>query len=42
VASNPNTPIEILEWLGEDFPEAVTGNPIFNILLLENPHNRFF
>jgi Leucine rich repeat variant len=37
VASNPNTPIEILERLGAKFPEAIINNPIFSILLLEDP-----
>jgi 3-methyladenine DNA glycosylase AlkC len=40
VASNPNTPIETLEKLCETFPEAITGNPVFNLLLLENPYSR--
>lgn len=37
VASNPNTPAEVLFELSEEFPEAVTANPIFDILILENP-----
>jgi hypothetical protein len=41
VASNPNTTIEVLEKLGQEFPEAVTGNPIFNLLTLINPDSRF-
>jgi transcriptional regulator with XRE-family HTH domain len=41
VASNPNTPIEILERLGAEFPESIINNPIFNILLLENPNCKF-
>jgi hypothetical protein len=41
LASNPNTPVKVLEKLGEKFPEAITGNPVFNLLLLENPDSRF-
>ncbi|MCL1475589.1 DUF2336 domain-containing protein [Argonema antarcticum] len=41
VASNPNTPTEILLKLGEEFPELITVNPIFNMLLLENPESSF-
>lgn len=40
VASNPNTPIVILEQLGKEFPEIIISNPIFNLLLLENPDSR--
>ena len=36
VASNPNTPVNVLQKLGEEFPDAITDNPIFNLLLLEN------
>lgn len=35
VASNPNTPTEVLWQLGVDFPEAVLNNPIFELLQLE-------
>lgn len=35
VASNPNTPTDILWQLGLDFPEAIMGNPIFQLLQLE-------
>jgi hypothetical protein len=41
VAGNPNTPIAILEKLGKEFPEAITDNPIFSLLLLENPDGEF-
>ncbi len=41
VASNPNTPVEILEILGAEFPERVIKNPIFNLLLLENSSSYF-
>lgn len=41
VASNPNTPTKILLKLGEEFPEIITANPIFNLLLLENPQSYF-
>ena len=36
VASNPSTPVNVLQHLGEEFPDAITDNPIFNLLLLEN------
>jgi hypothetical protein len=35
VASNPNTPTDILWQLGIDFPEAILNNPIFELLQLE-------
>ncbi len=35
VASNPNTPTDILWQLGLDFPEAILSNPIFQLLQLE-------
>ena len=41
MANNPNTPVEILENLGEEFPDEITANPIFNLLLLENPESKF-
>ena len=41
VAGNPNTPVKILEKLGEEFPDAIVANPIFNLLLIENPENKF-
>ena len=36
VASNPNTPTDILWQLGVDFPETVLLNPIFALLQLEH------
>jgi hypothetical protein len=36
VASNPNTPTEILWQLGIDFPEAILNNPVFELLQLEH------
>ncbi|MDZ8064416.1 MAG: hypothetical protein RMY64_02080 [Nostoc sp. DedQUE08] len=41
VAKNPNTPTEVLLKLGKEFPDAITANPIFNLLLLENPESHF-
>ena len=41
VASNPNTLTEILVKLGKEFPEAITANPIFNLLFLEDPNSKF-
>ena len=41
VASNPNTPVETLEKLGKKFPDEITANPIFELLLLENPESKF-
>ena len=41
VAGNPNTPVETLEKLGEEFSDAIVANPIFDLLLLENPENKF-
>jgi hypothetical protein len=35
VASNPNTPTDILWQLGIDFPEAILKNPVFELLQLE-------
>ncbi len=35
VASNPNTPTDILWQLGLDFPEAILSNPIFQLLQFE-------
>ena len=37
VASNPNTPTEILFQLGIEFPYELLENPVFSLLLLENP-----
>ena len=41
VAGNPNTPVETLEKLGKEFPDAIVENPIFDLLLLENPESKF-
>ncbi|MEM6753921.1 MAG: hypothetical protein AAF630_13200 [Cyanobacteria bacterium P01_C01_bin.38] len=38
VAGNPNTPTEILLELGADFPQQLLDNPVFSLLLLENPN----
>ena len=38
IAENPNTPTEILLKLGTEFPREVLDNPIFDLLLLENPN----
>ncbi|WP_310429838.1 hypothetical protein [Chamaesiphon sp. VAR_48_metabat_135_sub] len=35
VASNPNTPTDVLWQLGIDFPEAILSNPIFELLQIE-------
>jgi hypothetical protein len=36
VASNPNTPTDLLWELGIDFPEVILTNPIFELLQLEH------
>lgn len=38
VAANPNTPTEVLLDLGAEFSEQLLDNPIFSLLLLENPN----
>jgi len=38
VTLNPNTPLKILFQLGEEFPEELCENPIFLLLLIENPY----
>jgi hypothetical protein len=38
VTSNPNTPTDILLQMGAEFPEELLENPIFSLLLLENPN----
>ena len=38
VAGNPNTPTEILLELGAEFPQQLLENPVFSLLLLENPN----
>jgi hypothetical protein len=37
VTANPNTPIEVLLKLGVEFPKQLLDNPIFHLVLLENP-----
>ena len=41
VAANPNTPVKVLKKLGSEFPEEITNNPIFSLLLLEKPNSKF-
>ena len=41
IAGNPNTPVEILEMLGAELADAIVENPIFDLLLLENPESKF-
>ncbi|PAX52799.1 variant leucine-rich repeat-containing protein [Brunnivagina elsteri] len=38
VAANPNTPTEVLLKLAEVFPQQFLKNPVFSLLLLENPN----
>ncbi len=38
LTANPNTPTEVLFKLGKRFPEHFLKNPIFSLLLLENPN----
>ncbi|MGD1912520.1 MAG: hypothetical protein ACFB2X_17225 [Rivularia sp. (in: cyanobacteria)] len=38
VAANPNTPTEMLWELGAEFPQMLLENPVFSLLLLENPN----
>jgi hypothetical protein len=38
VASNPNTPTNTLLNLGAEFPLELLNNPVFSLLLLENPN----
>jgi Leucine rich repeat variant len=38
VAANPNTPADVLLRLGAEFPEQLVENPVFSLLLLENPN----
>lgn len=38
VTANPNTPTEVLLNLGAQFPLQLLDNPIFSLLLLENPN----
>ena len=38
VTANPNTPTKTLLNLGAEFPKELLDNPIFDLLLLENPN----
>lgn len=38
VAANPNTPADALLILGAEFPTQLVENPVFSLLLLENPN----
>lgn len=38
ITNNPNTPTETLFALGEEFPQELLDNPVFSLLLLENPN----
>ena len=38
VAGNPNTPTDVLWQLGMEFPLQLLQNPVFTLLLLENPN----
>ena len=38
VASNPNTPTDVLLKISTEFPKEVIENPVFDLLLLENPN----
>ncbi len=38
VASNPNTPTDVLFKLGVEFPQELLDNVVFSLLLLENPN----
>ncbi|RUS93142.1 hypothetical protein DSM106972_097360 [Dulcicalothrix desertica PCC 7102] len=37
VTANPNTPVEVLIALGAEFPFELINNPVFPLLVLENP-----
>jgi len=41
LASNPNTPVKILEELSQSYYEEIVDNPVFELLLLENSDRRF-
>jgi ABC-type xylose transport system substrate-binding protein len=38
LAANPNTPTQVLIKLGATFPFELLENPVFSLLLLENPN----
>ncbi|MGD1920712.1 MAG: hypothetical protein ACFCAD_18610 [Pleurocapsa sp.] len=42
VASNPNTPLDVLEKLAREFPAEIMANSILELLLLENPSQLYF
>lgn len=37
VTSNPNTPVNVLIYLADDFPRAFLLNPAFDLIFLEEP-----
>ena len=37
VTSNPNTPVNVLMYLADDFPRAFLLNPAFDLIFLEEP-----
>ena len=41
VASNPNTPVEVLEELGAEFKSEVASNPLIDLLFVEDCSSRF-
>ncbi|OCQ99279.1 hypothetical protein BCD67_08955 [Oscillatoriales cyanobacterium USR001] len=38
IAANPKTPIDVLFYLGSEFPEQLLNNPSFSLFLLDNPN----
>ncbi len=38
VTTNPNTPTNVLILLAKEFPQEFLANPVFSLLLLENPN----
>ncbi|MBD1864808.1 MULTISPECIES: hypothetical protein [Trichocoleus] len=36
--ANPNVPVDVLFKLGEEFPKQILENPLWSLLLLENPN----
>lgn len=38
IAANPNTPTDVLLKLGAKFPQQLLNNPVFFLVLLENPN----
>lgn len=41
IASNPNTPLAVIEAMGEQYADEIISNPVFELLLLENPNSQF-